>query len=74
MTTSMNDPRRDFETNVVGSINLLESVRLAKLPCAIVYASSNKVYGELAGVDLKEESTRYIAPACPEGITEIGGP
>jgi CDP-paratose 2-epimerase len=41
MTTSMNDPRRDFETNVVGSVNLLESVRLAKLPCAIVYASSN---------------------------------
>jgi CDP-paratose 2-epimerase len=70
MTTSMNDPRRDFETNVAGSINLLESVRLAKLPCAIVYASSNKVYGQLNGVSLKEEATRYSAPGFPEGIAE----
>jgi CDP-paratose 2-epimerase len=70
MTTSMNDPRRDFETNVTGSINLLESVRRAKLPCAIVYASSNKVYGELNGVALKEEATRYSAPDFPEGIAE----
>jgi CDP-paratose 2-epimerase len=70
MTTSMNDPRRDFETNVAGSINLLESVRLAKLPCAIVYASSNKVYGELNGVALKEEATRYTAPDFPEGVAE----
>ena len=35
MTTSMNDPRRDFETNAVGSFNVLESVRLHKLPTAI---------------------------------------
>jgi CDP-paratose 2-epimerase len=70
MTTSMNDPRRDFETNVVGSFNLLESVRLAKLPGAIVYSSSNKVYGALAGVVLREEATRYTAPACPEGVDE----
>src|SRR5580658_3203690 len=70
MTTSMNDPRRDFETNVVGSVNLLESVRLAKIPCAIVYASSNKVYGELAGVELKEEALRYSAPGFPGGVAE----
>jgi CDP-paratose 2-epimerase len=70
MTTSMNDPRRDFETNVVGSFNLLESVRQAQLPCAIVYSSSNKVYGDLAGVGLREDATRYAAPACPEGIDE----
>jgi CDP-paratose 2-epimerase len=70
MTTSMNDPRRDFETNVAGSFNLLESVRLAKLPATIVYSSSNKVYGGLAGIALQEEPTRYTAPACPEGIDE----
>ena len=70
MTASMNDPRRDFETNVFGSFNLLESVRLAKLPSAIVYSSSNKVYGALEGVSLQEEATRYTAPAFPEGINE----
>lgn len=70
MTTSMNDPRRDFETNAVGSINLLESVRKSGLKPAIVYASSNKVYGELKQVVLKEEPLRYSAPALPNGIDE----
>jgi CDP-paratose 2-epimerase len=70
MTTSMADPRRDFETNVIGSINVLESVRKRKLNTAIVYASSNKVYGELKRVTLVEDSLRYRAPELPEGIDE----
>jgi len=70
MTTSMSDPRRDFETNAVGSFNVLESVRQRKLPTAIVYASSNKVYGELHGVVLQEERLRYTAPGLPRGVDE----
>jgi|CZKM01.1.fsa_nt_gi CDP-paratose 2-epimerase len=70
MTTSMSDPRRDFETNVLGSFNVLESVRLRKLQTAIVYASSNKVYGELHGLVLQEERLRYTAPDLPQGINE----
>lgn len=70
MTTSMADPRRDFETNVVGSLNVLESVRRQKLKTSIVYASSNKVYGELRGVKLQEESLRYTSPGFPEGVDE----
>jgi CDP-paratose 2-epimerase len=70
MTSSMEDPRRDFETNVVGTINVLESVRRQKLKAAIVYASSNKVYGELKGLTLREDATRYSAPGFPEGIDE----
>jgi CDP-paratose 2-epimerase len=70
MTTSMENPRRDFETNVVGSINVLESVRQQKLNPVIVYASSNKVYGSLPGVRLRAEKLRYVAPDHPEGIDE----
>ncbi len=70
MTTSMEHPRRDFETNAVGSLNVLESVRQAKLKPVIVYSSSNKVYGELVGVKLKEEAMRYTAPDFPEGVDE----
>ena len=70
MTTSMDNPRRDFETNVGGSINVLESVRRHARKAAVVYASSNKVYGELRGVALKEEALRYTAPSLPEGIDE----
>lgn len=67
MTTSLENPRRDFETNVVGSINILESVRLHAPEATVVYASSNKVYGELDECILRELPTRYE----PEGTKEI---
>jgi CDP-paratose 2-epimerase len=66
----MNDPRRDFETNVVGSFNLLEAVRRLCPAAAVVYASSNKVYGELGGVALREDALRYSAPGYPNGVAE----
>jgi CDP-paratose 2-epimerase len=59
MTTSMQSPRRDFEINVVGSINVLEAVRQYTPTTAIIYASSNKVYGNLDHLDLGEVATRY---------------
>jgi CDP-paratose 2-epimerase len=59
MTTSMQSPRRDFEINVLGSINLLEAVRQYTPKTAIIYASSNKVYGNLDHLDLVEAATRY---------------
>ncbi len=70
MTTSMANPRLDFETNAVGTLNLLEAVRQQKLGAAIVYASSNKVYGALRGVRLVAGSLRYRAPGFPNGIDE----
>ena len=54
MTTSLANPRRDFEVNVLGSINLLEAVRLHAPEATVVYASSNKVYGELEDCELVE--------------------
>ncbi len=59
MTTSMQSPRRDFEINVLGSINVLEAVRQHSPQTAVVYASSNKVYGNLQHLDLVEQATRY---------------
>jgi CDP-paratose 2-epimerase len=70
MTTSMQSPRRDFETNVLGSFNLLEAVRGECADATIVYSSSNKVYGELAGLQLKEEAHRYCAVNFPDGVDE----
>lgn len=71
MTTSMQSPRRDFEINVLGSINVLEAVRQYTPKTAIIYASSNKVYGNLDMLDLVEADTRY-QPRNPEqrGVDE----
>ncbi|MGA2438502.1 MAG: NAD-dependent epimerase/dehydratase family protein [Acidobacteriaceae bacterium] len=70
MTTSIESPRRDFEINVLGSINVLEAVRLYTPKTAIIYASSNKVYGNLGHLDLVETATRYQPRAAQNGVDE----
>jgi CDP-paratose 2-epimerase len=70
MTTSMQSPRRDFEINVVGSVNLLEAVRCYSPDTPIVYASSNKVYGNLAHLGLVEKATRYEPATGARGVDE----
>ncbi len=67
MTTSMENPRRDFEINVLGSINVLEAVRRHSPETVVVYASSNKVYGNLGHLDLVEAATRYQPRAYVPG-------
>ena len=67
MTTSMESPRRDFEINVLGSMNVLESIRLHSPETAVVYASSNKVYGNLGHLDLVEKARRYQPAAIDSG-------
>ncbi|AFL88174.1 nucleoside-diphosphate-sugar epimerase [Terriglobus roseus DSM 18391] len=69
MTTSLENPRRDFEVNVLGSINVLEAVRLHAPDATVVYASSNKVYGELEACVLEEKPTRY-EPAGKKDVDE----
>ena len=69
MTTSLENPRRDFEVNVLGSINVLECVRLLAPQATVVYASSNKVYGDLECLHLVEKATRY-EPAGKKEIDE----
>ncbi len=72
MTTSLENPRRDFEVNVVGTINVLDCVRLHAPEATVVYASSNKVYGELDELDLVEKETRY-EPVGKKAIDERAG-
>lgn len=70
MTTSMQDPWRDFQTNVVGTLNLLECLRLNLPEAALLYSSTNKVYGALAKVRMVETALRYEAPDYPQGLDE----
>jgi len=70
VTTSVADPREDFEINALGTFNLLEAVR-QKAPNAIVfYSSTNKVYGGLENRPVEETDSRYILSDRPLGIDE----
>lgn len=70
MTRSLLNPRLDFETNAVGTLNVLEALRLHNSNCIIIYASSNKVYGDLHGLGYNEDKSRYICPDHPNGFSE----
>lgn len=70
MTTSIQNPRLDFETNVLGTFNLLEAVRLYCPSCTIIYSSTNKVYGDLAYVEFEENESRYICNEFKNGFPE----
>ncbi|PIT99573.1 MAG: CDP-paratose 2-epimerase [Bdellovibrionales bacterium CG10_big_fil_rev_8_21_14_0_10_45_34] len=70
MTTSIENPRKDFEINALGSFNVLEAVRTHSPKAQIAYSSTNKVYGDLGDIAFVEEPTRYRAKDFPGGFDE----
>jgi len=70
MTTSISNPRMDFEINVLGSFNLLNAVRLYSPETIVIYSSTNKVYGDLEQYTYRETDTRYICVEKPDGFDE----
>lgn len=70
VTTSVADPRSDFEANALGTLNILECVRLLAPHAALVYASTNKVYGGLDHLRVVERDGRYAYESAPLGIAE----
>ncbi len=71
MTSSIADPRSDFEINVLGTVNLLEAVRRYSQDSAILYSSSNKVYGDLEQYTYRERETRFECIEKPSGFDEM---
>lgn len=70
MTTSIERPRFDFEINVVGTFNLLDTVRRLQPNAIVLYSSTNKVYGDLEWIEYKELDTRYEPVGFSNGFSE----
>jgi CDP-paratose 2-epimerase len=70
MTTSIANPRLDFEINALGTLNLLEALRLHAKDATIIYSSTNKVYGDLEQYAYRETPTRYECIDRPNGFDE----
>lgn len=70
MTTSISNPRLDFETNTLGTFNLLDAVRKYSPNSVILYSSTNKVYGDFEYFSFKEDTTRYTCNEFPFGFPE----
>ncbi len=70
VTTSVTDPRHDFESNALGTFNALEAARLSGSDPVFLYASTNKVYGGMEDVPVVEEATRWRYADLPLGCSE----
>lgn len=70
VTTSVINPREDFEINAAGTFNVLEAARLSTSNPVFVYASTNKVYGGMEDIRIREDDTRYSYFDLPQGVSE----
>jgi len=70
LVASLSDPVYDFEANALGTFNVLEATRRFRPDAKLIYASTNKVYGDLRGLRTGEQETRYVLPEHPLGLSE----
>lgn len=70
VTTSVQNPREDFEINALGTFNVLEAVRQVCPDAAVLYASTNKVYGGMEGARVELANGRYRYAEFSQGIPE----
>jgi CDP-paratose 2-epimerase len=70
VTTSVTDPRTDFDINALGSFNVLDAARRAAKPPIVIYSSTNKVYGGMEEVRIIEKGGRYAYETLPLGVSE----
>ncbi|MEO6392207.1 MAG: NAD-dependent epimerase/dehydratase family protein [Pyrinomonadaceae bacterium] len=68
VTTSVTDPRADFEANALGTFNVLEAIRLAAIKAPVIYSSTNKVYGGMEEAHIVERDGRWAYELLPDGV------
>lgn len=73
MTTSISNPRLDFETNALGAFNVLDSLRKYSPDTVMLFSSTNKVFGDFENFHFREEGKRYICEEYPNGFPETLG-
>ena len=73
VTTSVLNPREDFEINALGTFNLLEAIRLSGQRPFVIFSSTNKVYGEMLEQQIVEKETRYAYKGLKHGVPETQG-
>jgi len=66
---SVSQPRLDFDSNALGTFNVLETARRSSADPVLLYTSSNKIYG-IPNIPLREGKLRYDFEGLSEGVDE----
>ncbi len=59
VTSSLANPMADLETNLLGTMRLLEAVRRSGAQIPVLFTSTNKVYGKLGAIGLQRRASRW---------------
>jgi CDP-paratose 2-epimerase len=59
VTSSVTDPVHDYSVNLGGTVTLMEELRRLDDPPPLLFTSTNKVYGQLAGLAVRKRGSRY---------------
>jgi GDP-4-dehydro-6-deoxy-D-mannose reductase len=70
-TVSLKKPRETIESNVVGTINVFESLNALGLKPVVVVACSSAEYGLVASADLPVRETHALQPLHPYGVSKV---
>lgn len=70
VTTSISNPREDFEINALGTLNILEAIRNSRCDPIFIFSSTNKIYGAMEDVEVMETETGYQFQHLVNGAAE----
>ena len=68
---SFNSPIQTLWTNVIGTTNLLEAVRICQIDPIIHVCSSSEIYGQVDESDVPIKETCPFRPASPYGVSKV---
>ncbi|MFX1257896.1 MAG: GDP-mannose 4,6-dehydratase [Promethearchaeota archaeon] len=69
---SFDEPAVTLETNIIGTLNILEAVRKLKLDPIIHICSSSEVYGDVKVDEIPIKETNHFKPASPYAVSKVG--
>lgn len=70
--TSFNSPIQTLTTNIIGTANLLEAVRITRMDPVIHVCSSSEVYGQVTKDEVPIQETCPLRPASPYAVSKVG--
>jgi GDPmannose 4,6-dehydratase/GDP-4-dehydro-6-deoxy-D-mannose reductase len=72
VTTSFDAPADTLHTNVIGTTNLLDSLRIAGVDAKVHICSSSEVYGQVTAAETPIRETNPFRPASPYAVSKTG--
>jgi GDP-mannose 4,6-dehydratase len=72
VTTSFDAPADTVHTNVIGTLNLLDAVRITGIDPKIHICSSSEVYGQVTEAEIPIKESNPFRPASPYAVSKVG--